>query len=149
MMNKSGCFTLLLATALVLPNGAPAAAQTTKTLEHAAPVHVASCRVASDLLSVDVDHTAEVVAGRLWLILENVQPVPATEVTLQIQYGRIVETLVERGVFSAGSRVKRTSDIIADAPWVGSEPDTCAVVSVKFANGTAWMPASDIPLGSV
>ena len=148
MMNKPGCFTLLLATALVLPNGAPAGAQTTDKLAHASPVQVTSCRVASDLLSVDVDHTAEVIAGRLWLTLENELPEPATEVTLRIRYGDIVETLVERGVFSTGARVNRISDIIADAPWVGSKPDSCAVVAAKFANGTAWVPASDSPLGS-
>ena len=59
--------------------------------------------------------------------------------TLRVEYGTDVETLVERGTFSTGVRVERTSDILAFAPWTGAAPD-CTVVSTRFADGTAWLP---------
>jgi hypothetical protein len=147
MMNKPGYFTVLLATALVLPNATRVGAEAPDTLAQLSPVQVTSCSVRTALLSRDPDGPAEPVAGLLSFSLKNLRLEPATEVTLRIQYGGLVETLVERGIFSTGARIDRTSDITENDPWAGARP-TCAIVSVKFANAATWIPASDLPLGS-
>jgi hypothetical protein len=142
-------FALLVAAALMLPNSAPAGAQTIYSPVDAPPVQVTACRVAVDLPSIEeTKHTDAAVAGPLWITFKNAWPEPATEVTLRIKYGDTTSTLVERGLFSTGASISRTSDTIADVPWAGSKPETCAVASVRFANGTAWMPAHDTSAGS-
>jgi hypothetical protein len=146
-MNNSVRLAVLSATAALLPNVASAGTQLADTLAAASPVQVTACSVNSATLSRDVDQPSETVAGRLWLRFKNRSQQPATEVTLRVKYGADVETLVERGVFSTGVRVERASDLLAFAPWTGAAPD-CTVVSMKFADGTAWLPASNLPRGS-
>jgi hypothetical protein len=135
--------TAVLATALSMSTAMRAGVQTTAAAERSSPVKVTSCKVTSELLSTDVDHPSEIVAGRLWFSLTNEWPEPATQVKLRIRYGALQSIIVEFGDFSRGVRVERTSDVTAYARWVGNAPQACTVISVKFANGAAWMPAAD------
>jgi hypothetical protein len=143
MTHNSGRFTFLLATAVLLPHVAYAGTQPADPTARLSPVQVATCLVNSAPFSRDVDQPIETVAGRLWFSLENTSQQPATEVKLRVQYGTDTETLVERGTFSTGVRVARTSDVLAFAPWTAVAP-TCTVVSTKFADGTAWLPPSNL-----
>src|ERR1700722_6980726 len=143
MTHNSRRFTVLLATAVLLPNVASARTQPADPLARISPVQVTTCLVDSVPFSRDVDQPIETVAGRLWFSLRNTAQQPATEVTLRVKYGADVETLVERGTFSTGVRVARTSDILAFAPWTGAAP-SCTVVSTRFADGTAWLPPSNL-----
>jgi hypothetical protein len=135
----AGTFAALLATVLLVPSAARAGTQAAEIGASTAPVRVTSCRVTSELLSTDVDHPSEQVADRLSFRLTNISSSVATEVGLRVQYGALTQTLVERGMFSTGVRVERTSEIVAFAPWIGVTPKACTVISVKFANGTAWI----------
>jgi hypothetical protein len=142
-MNNGYASKGVLALALALLAATGAEAQDSQARSQSAPVKVTSCKVASDLLSLDVDHPSETVAGQLWYSLRNEWSEPATEVRLRVGYGVVSQTIVERGVFSRGARIQRSSDILAFAPWIGNTPQTCSVVGVKFANGTAWMQPAD------
>jgi hypothetical protein len=111
---------------------------------HASPVRVASCLVAIVPRYVaDIDDPSGPLAGALSFTLMNSLSQTATEVDVQIKYGSVERTLVERGVFSSGVRIERSADITAGALYSGPEPERCAVVAVKFANGTAWMPSAE------
>jgi hypothetical protein len=143
MTNDLARCTFLLATTVLLPHAASAGAQPADPLARTSPVQVTTCLVNSVPFSRDVDQPIETVAGRLWFSLKNTSQQPATEVKLRVKYGADVETLVERGTFSTGVRVERTSDILAYAPWTGAAP-TCTVVSTTFADGTAWLPPSNL-----
>jgi hypothetical protein len=143
MTNNSGRFTILLATAVLWPHVASANTQPADPVTRVSPVQVTTCLVDSVPFSRDVDQPIETVAGRLWVSLKNTSQQPAAEVTLRVKYGTDVAMLVERGTFSSGVRVERTSDVLAFAPWTGSAP-TCTVVSAKFADGTAWLPPTSV-----
>ncbi len=144
MTNNTERLTVLLVAAVLLPQGASARTRPAAPLANVPPVQVTTCLLNSIPFSRDVDQPSETVAARLWFGITNTAQQPATEVTLRVKYGADVETVVERGTFSTGVRVERTSDILAFAPWTGTAPD-CTVVSTRFADGTAWLPANNLP----
>ncbi len=147
MTNTIRRCTVLLATAVLLPQVAAARTEAAEPLASVSPVQVTHCLLNSTPFSRDVDQPSELVAGRLWLRFRNTSQLPATEVTLRVKYGANMATLVERGTFSTATQVERTSDILAFAPWTGRAPD-CTVVSTRFADGTPWLPASNLQFGS-
>ena len=140
--------TAFVASALTVSTATWAGAQTTEALQRSSPVRVTSCKVTSQQLSTEVDRASDIVAGRLWFSLVNESPQPATEVKFLVRYGALKATVVETGLFSQSVRVEGTSDVTAFAPWAGIDPQACTVVSVKFANGTAWMPPAEGPEGA-
>lgn len=144
MTISPGTITAVLATALAMSTVRGAQAQTGDAVGRSSPVKVTSCKVISQPLSAEeVDRASDIVAGRLWFSLTNEWPEPATEVKFRVQYGAFQATVVDTGFFSQGVRIEGTSDVTVFSPWVGIDPQACTVVSVKFANGTAWMPPTE------
>jgi len=62
----------------------------------------------------------------------------ASEVDVRISYGRRTVTIADRGKFSPAVRIDAIFDNFAGMNFWREEPDECAIVRVKFADGSMW-----------
>jgi hypothetical protein len=61
-----------------------------------------------------------------------------TGIRFQVNYRGDVETIDDVGNFTPGVQIAHTYSQFVDFAYLGTRPNYCRVVSVKYADGTIW-----------
>jgi hypothetical protein len=70
----------------------------------------------------------------------------AKEVRIHVDYRGESEVVTDAGTFAPGTLVSRSFDNFSDYAYLGPTPNVCAVVMVRFADGTVW---NGVPRGQM
>jgi hypothetical protein len=107
-----------------------------------APVELVTCRMAMEM-PAGIPHPPGPLIGGVQAIFVNHAPSPATEVDLKVTAIYRSEVLTAKGKFSEGVRIDKffSSTDFTGLNYFRDEPDDCAIVRVKLADGSAWAPA--------
>jgi hypothetical protein len=104
-----------------------------------APVVIDNCRVVMVYPRGLLRHAGPgpLVGGVAIKFVDNADVV-ANEVTFIVEVNDHTETIVARGKFSPGVPIDARFGNFAGEDFWRPEPDACAVVGAKFANGAGW-----------
>jgi hypothetical protein len=106
-----------------------------------APVELVSCRMAMEMPSVLPEPPAPLIGG-VQAVFVNHASSAATEVDLKVTAIYRTQLLAIKGKFSPGVHIDKflSSTVFTGLNYFRDEPDDCAIVRVKFADGSAWAP---------
>jgi hypothetical protein len=123
--------------ALATKLATPASAQTQITFS-STPISVQGFTAASQPAPVGREWVDGVPSGftasNVTIAFVNTANVPATSVTFVVQSGNQTRTIVDKGTFSAGTRIVHTFD---ESPEF-ADATSVRVQSVTFADGNTW-----------
>ncbi len=106
---------------------------------NAAPVDLQSCRVTTATPAMpDKPAPAQPLVAGLAVTFVNRATQTATDVTFRVAYDYRTATITDHGKFAPGTPISTTFDNFNGANYFRDEPDTCAIVRVKFADGSVW-----------
>ncbi len=105
-----------------------------------APVDLQSCRVTTAMSAIpDKPAPAQPLVAGVAVTFRNHAPQTATDVTFRIAYDYRTVTINDHGKFAPGTPISTTFDNFNGANYFRDEPDACAIVRVKFADGSIWV----------
>lgn len=104
----------------------------------AAPIELQVCRIEMQWPLVDEPSAGVPLTQGVEVRFVNRTQKIASEVDLRVTYAYRTETIADRGRFSPGVRIDAVFDNFAGTNFFREEPDACAIVRVKFADGTVW-----------
>jgi hypothetical protein len=82
------------------------------------------------------------ITGGLRIAYVNHGTTAAKDIRFHVEYRGESEVIVDTGTFSPGALVSHSFDNFSDYAYLGPTPNVCAVVSVRFADGTVWNAVS-------
>jgi hypothetical protein len=105
-----------------------------------APVELVSCRMAMAMPSVLPEQPGPFIAG-VQAVFMNHAPSAATEVDLKVTAIYKTQLITIKGTFTPGVRIDKflSDTVFTGLNYFRDEPDECAIVRVKLADGSAWM----------
>lgn len=77
-------------------------------------------------------------ANGVRIVYANNAAQSATQVAFDLNYLGESRHITDRGTFSPGTTINHTFGDFAGNAWLGPRLNRCSVVSVHFADGTAW-----------
>lgn len=104
----------------------------------ASPVRLQNCRVEMQMPTADRPSLGVPLTGGVEVGFVNEARQAVTEVDFRISYAYRTETIIDRGKFSPGVRINAIFDNFMGTNFFREEPDACAIVRVKFADGSVW-----------
>jgi hypothetical protein len=138
-----GAVSALAACAPASAQGASPVASPGTTIAGPAPVTIASCLVSRRLRFPDMDSPYQLpITGGLHLGFVNHGASAATEVRFRVDYRGQSDLITVTGSFAPRTLVSRSFENFSDYAYLGPTPNVCAVVMVRFADGTIWSGAS-------
>jgi hypothetical protein len=86
------------------------------------------------------------ITGGLHIAYVNHGSSPAKDIRFRVDYRGESEVIEDAGTFSPSTLVDHKFGNFSDYAYLGPTPNVCAVVSVRFADGTVW---SGVPRGQM
>jgi hypothetical protein len=134
-------------TASLSLHGAIASAQSPQpspgTLFGASPVTISACQITRRARYRNVVSPYPLpITGGLRIAFVNHGSSPAKDIRFHVDYRGESEVIEDAGTFSPGALVSHSFDNFSDYAYLGPTPNICAVVSVRFADGTVWNAVS-------
>ncbi len=77
----------------------------------------------------------------------NVEGSKLTSITFRVRYGGTPVTMTDTGSFEFKQSITHQFDLLGGAPWTGSRPQVCRVLTATFADGRVVNPIYDGPDG--
>ncbi|HYZ15720.1 MAG TPA: hypothetical protein VE591_04935 [Candidatus Acidoferrum sp.] len=126
---------------------AQSAEPTPATLSGASPVSITACGITRRARYRNIVSPYPLpITGGLRIAYVNHGSGPAKEIRVRVDYRGESEVIVDSGTFSPGALVSHSFDNFSDYAYLGPTPNVCAVVYVRFADGTVW---SGVPRGQM
>jgi hypothetical protein len=129
----------LIALLMTAVAAAPASAQTTApATPSGSHLTVDACSVRSRSVLRDTLHSIpQLVVEGVTVRFTDDALVGATEVDIDVRYGGLTKSIVERGDFAPHVTVERKSTVFGGYDYAGPTA-TCAIRSARFSDGTSW-----------
>ncbi|HTJ27275.1 MAG TPA: hypothetical protein VMA36_14030 [Candidatus Limnocylindria bacterium] len=131
--------------AAVVPNG-PASAQSPSpnpSVSGPAPVTISYCQVTRRPRYRNMTNPYPLpITGGLHLGFVNRGKSAANEIRFRVEYRGQSDLISDIGNFAPGTLVSHSFENFSDYAYLGPTPNVCAVVMVRFADGTVWSGVS-------
>lgn len=128
--------TLLIAASTFTSTGTTASAVTMQ-----APVAIDRCEIPRGYATSSWRRwpNTPTTTGNLRIAFHDRAPRPIASVAFSVDYRGEIETVDDAGTFSPGASIDHTyTGRFTDLAYLGSRPNRCRVVSVRFADGSIW-----------
>jgi hypothetical protein len=103
------------------------------------PIALDRCAVTTNWSYLNVRANQRwVTTSGLNIAFHNRSSQTATAVRFLVNYRGDVETIDDVGSFASGVNINHKYPQFVDFAYLGTRPNFCRVVSVKFADGTTW-----------
>lgn len=103
------------------------------------PIAIDVCTITTNVSYLSLRTNQRWVTTRgLNIAFHNRASQAATAVRFLVSYRGDVETVDDAGSFAPGIKVNHNYAQFVDFAYLGTRPNFCRLVSVKFADGTSW-----------